>query len=263
MLNYLYKFFLNFGKYTPVVGIFNLFKFGLFKISKTDKFIKFKINHFGSYFYFRSISDESALPRLSEGYFFVKPNFIVKEFIECGSTIGMTSLHFMAAYNQANITLLEPVKDNFELLKKNLSMFQKVKILEIGLSNKNCFLSLGKESKEKRSINFSKYYSKQLSEKSEFIDINKFFDKYNLTNTDIIHININGAEVDLFEDISWIKHCKIIIVYIFNIHQNNTNLIIKKLVNDNNYDLNFEIYNFHLIISHKKYSYSVDTIKLK
>ena len=45
---------------------------------------------------------------------------MVNNFIECGSTIGITSLHFMAAYNQANFTLIEPVEENFRLLCRNL-----------------------------------------------------------------------------------------------------------------------------------------------
>lgn len=263
MFNFIFKMIEIFGKYTPVLGILNLCKFAIFKLLKKNALIKFKINHFRTYFYFRAISDESTLPRISEGYFFIKPNFVVNNFVECGSTIGITSLHFIAAYNQAKITLLEPVRENYEILKKNLLNFSKVQILDIGLSNKDCSIFLGKESSEHRSINFSKFHTKDSSVNASFLSINNFFSKEEYDDTDILYININGAEIDLFEDISWLKNCKIVVVYIFNIHQNNTNYIIKKLVKDERYNLNFEIYNFHLIISHKQYSFTTDTCKIR
>lgn len=41
--------------------------------------------------------------------------------LDCGSHIGLATLYFKSLYPKARITCVEPVKDNFELLKKNVA----------------------------------------------------------------------------------------------------------------------------------------------
>ena len=261
MIKFICKALKHFGSYWPVLGFFNYLKYIFYKYLNIDKEIIIYSKYFDTNIAFRSLSDESAIPRMSNGFFFLKPNFAVNNFIECGSTIGITSLHFMAAYNQANFTLIEPVKENFTLLSGNLKSFYKVKLLNIGLSNEDNSYFLGREDESKKSINYSKYNKKYSKNLSTFKEINKFFHENNLMNIDIIYININGAEIDLFQNLSWFKNCKIVIVYIFNKPTNNTNAILNKLINYDE-ELNFKIYDFHLIISKKNISYDVDTIKI-
>lgn len=261
MIKFICKAFKHFGSYLPVLGFFGYLKYIFYQYFKIDKEIIIYSKYFNTNFIFRSLSDDSAIPRMSNGFFYIKPNFVVKNFIECGSTIGITSLHFMAAYNQANFTLIEPVEENFRLLSRNLKSFYKVKLFNIGLSNEDNSYFLGREDESKKSINFSKYHKKYSKHLSTFKEINNFFDKNNLMNIDIIYININGAEIDLFQNLSWLKNCKIVIIYIFNTHKNNTNPILEKLMKYEE-DLNFRIYDFHLIISKKNTSYDIDTIKI-
>ena len=261
MINFICKTFKHLGSYLPVLGFFGYFKYIIYQALKIDKEIILYSKYFDTNIIFRSLSDDSTLPRISNGFFYIKPNFVVNNFIECGSTIGITSLHFMAAYNQANFTLIEPVEENFRLLCRNLKSFYKINLLNIGLSNEDNSYFLGREDESKKSINYSKYHKKYSNHLSTFKEINNFFSENYLMNIDILYININGAEIDLFQNLRLKKNCKIVIVYIFNTHKNNTNPILEKLMKHEE-ELNFRIYDFHLIISKKNISYDIDTIKI-
>ena len=138
------------------------------------------------------------------------PNFIV----DCGANIGLSTLYFKNIYPNAFISAIEPEDSNFQLLKKNTQKYSSIDCIKAGIWNKNAILKIVDEN------NFGNwgFLCKEVGTESEdtikAISIKDIMLKYNKTEIDLLKIDIEGAELELFssgyED--WLPKTKVIII---------------------------------------------------
>lgn len=141
----------------------------------------------------------------------------VKTIVDLGAHIGLTSLYFKSLFPEAQIFSIEPVPGNFKLLKKNCETngFHWTLISKcIGSENKKVKFSLDALSNQ---YSLTRNVSKKEGESNfieiEMITMNDIIREFNINQIDILKVDIEGAEAELFAQCeSWISKIRLIII---------------------------------------------------
>lgn len=128
---------------------------------------------------------------------------IIKEtdgvILDVGAHAGYFSLWTVAQNDKAKIFALEPVKDNFDLLKKNIAenKFKNIKPQEVALSKEtgkiNIFLS-------EDSHNHSLLPISENSVKVKSVSFEDFIKKNKIKKISLMKMDIEGGEYEIFEN---------------------------------------------------------------
>lgn len=136
-----------------------------------------------------------------------KPEII----IDCGANIGLTTIFFKKNYPQAQIIAIEPEKSNFDLLRKNTALYNDVICLQNGIWDKSCYLKVIDEHAEKWAFRVE-----ESIEKTDIcaISINDIIKSYNLKFIDVLKIDIEGAEKQIFTNgfKEWLPLVKVLMI---------------------------------------------------
>ncbi|MBK8712931.1 MAG: FkbM family methyltransferase [Niastella sp.] len=128
--------------------------------------------------------------------------------IDCGANIGLSAIYFASKYPAAKIIAIEPDKQNFEVLQKNASFYGNITCL-------NKAVWSGPASMEMIDMgtgNWSLRVKESAPGKEntiEAVGIFQLMEEYKFLVIDILKIDIEGAEKELFSKnyIDWL--CKI------------------------------------------------------
>lgn len=150
-------------------------------------------------------------------------NFIVKEspkyIIDAGANIGMASLYFSNKYKEAIIIAIEPEENNYNLLKRNTEGYsnivtikaalwnksEEIQLYETGLGNVG-FMVETNDAVLRPAIHKIKHCTKTIT-------VDEIIKKYNIDIIDILKIDIEGSEKEVFESCeSWIFKTKCMII---------------------------------------------------
>ena len=127
-------------------------------------------------------------------YFYTKKKFPV--IIDAGGYIGMSTLYSKSIYPRAHITVFEPDANIFLVLKKNVEInnLKNVKIINAGLGKINNFVEFYSDDADGGSM------YKISNNKTKKIKIVKLSSYINQP-IDLLKMNIEGAEGEVFEEI--------------------------------------------------------------
>lgn len=134
--------------------------------------------------------------------------------VDLGANIGLASLFFNSVSPQARILAVEPEHKNFVVLQKNLNRLintENVKAIQAAVNYVDGPLYL---KKERYAFN-TKVNNSFLGETIEGISLNTLFKRYNLCKVDLLKIDVEGFEHQIFsENLEWIEKVKNIIIEI-------------------------------------------------
>jgi FkbM family methyltransferase len=138
----------------------------------------------------------------------IKLNFEPKIIVDCGANIGMSTLFFKRKYRNSQIISIEPDKDNYELLQKNITNIEGVYPINKALWNHSNGVKLMlNESQDSHSAIDSSDFDTQT------ITIEEILDRYSFEKIDILKIDIEGGEFELFkENCAWLEKIKVIVI---------------------------------------------------
>ncbi len=212
-------------RYLKTVGLLGM----LFAVRAfvTKATVLFKVNWRGIKFpfYLRIISsDVIACEQIfvQEEYDFrvrVPPKIIV----DAGANIGLASIYFANQYPEAKIIAIEPEKNNFELLKKNVAPYPNIFPVHAALWHRNeeinlidpgmgewGFMTTGAETPTGPAARFS--------HKVRAVTMDHLLAEFSFDHVDILKMDIEGAEKEVFEDpSSWLGRVDALIV---ELHEN-------------------------------------------
>ncbi|OHD11492.1 MAG: hypothetical protein A2Y34_15160 [Spirochaetes bacterium GWC1_27_15] len=122
-----------------------------------------------------------------------------KLIIDAGANGGYSALWFAHKYPSAQIVAIEPEESNFEVLRKNTEGYENIKIIKSGLWYKDTYLKVVDDNYG----NFGFMVNEvDASEKFDVkaVTIQSILNEFKFEKIDILKIDIEGAEKELFSE---------------------------------------------------------------
>lgn len=203
-------------------SLFHYYRFGIegvkfylkIKYNK-DQFLKINLKEVGVPLYLRNkTSDIPAFYDVfTENEYELNLIKKPKTIIDCGANIGLATAYFKGEYPDAKIISVEPEQDNYELLQKNTESLSNVHCLNYGVWNKSALLEvhdvgLGNWGFTTTEVQFENEST------IEAISISEIIDRYKIDTIDILKIDVEGSEREIFQENTdeWLSKVKILIV---------------------------------------------------
>ena len=124
-----------------------------------------------------------------------------KLIVDGGANVGYASVYFANKYPKAQVIAIEPEASNFEMLKQNAASYPNIKILQCGIWNKRTTLRI--ENPQDENNAFRVIESERAEGNGNFIEaitIQDILDSSGVDFIDILKLDIEGAEKEVFED---------------------------------------------------------------
>ncbi|HTN20021.1 MAG TPA: FkbM family methyltransferase [Pelobium sp.] len=138
----------------------------------------------------------------------------IKNILDLGANVGFTSIYLRKAFKEANIYAVEPDENNFKELNKNTSFLKKLFTINSAVWPYKTFLTPSYEEESDWGKTF--VYNENHSEnRIRTVTIAELIKDYTLETVDILKIDIEGAEKQVFEgDVSFLNKTKVIAIEI-------------------------------------------------
>lgn len=191
------------------------------KLNLTQKLIEVKRSEIKHPFYLRPKT--SDVPTYEQIFINRDYNFsITKEpeiIIDAGANIGLASIYFANQYPNSQVIAIEPELSNFKLLEVNVSPYKNVIPLQAALWHRNEEINLidpglGEWAFMTESKNEELQSEENIVRNTvQAITVDRIIDQFNLNRIDILKIDIEGAEKEVFTNpSSWIHKVDTMIV---------------------------------------------------
>lgn len=124
-----------------------------------------------------------------------------KLILDCGANIGLTSMQFAYHFPNSLILSIEPDADNFKQLTENVKGFKNVTPLQNAVWSSSEILKIDRSFRDGRdwSIRTVKK-TENAYQDVQSITINEILENTDYTEIDLLKIDIEGAESELFKD---------------------------------------------------------------
>lgn len=136
---------------------------------------------------------------LDQNYFFLVDNFNPKVIIDAGANVGYSAIWFSYKFKEAKILAIEPEKRNFDILKQNVKNWINIEPIKAAVWSNDSQIWIKDTTKKSWSFETSEKQGLN-SEAVQGISILTLIEKYKLNQIDILKIDIEGAEAELFND---------------------------------------------------------------
>lgn len=159
--------------------------------------------------------------------------------VDLGANIGLSALFFLKKYPDARIVAVEPDAVNFEIMKKNLDRFSKsIEFLQAAIWPTDGEVSLVEEDVNHSSLGAWGYRTEAQSENASVsvksVSIPTIKQQYNMDFIDILKVDIEGAEYELFEKDyeSWIDRVGMIVIETHDRFKPNSEAMVRNAIKD-------------------------------
>lgn len=169
-----------------------------------------------------------------------KLSFTPKFIIDCGANIGLATLFFKSKYPSSTIVSIEPETSNYKSLLKNTKKYNNIYTIQAGIWNKNTFLNV------EDVWNFGNWgfvcteVNKNEKNCIQALTINDIMLRFKKTEIDLLKIDIEGAELEVFSSNyeEWLPKTKVLMIELHDAYRVGcSNSFFKAIVN-----YNFSIY---------------------
>lgn len=140
----------------------------------------------------------------------------VMTIIDAGANIGASSIAFAKRYPLARVIAIEPERDNFDILKFNTQSYPNIELVRGALlaeAGEVSLFSRGTGPWGFSVVRGNLLQAKEFHEQVVAISVTDVVQSFNLTGIDILKMDIEGAECEVFEHAGpWLDHVRVIIV---------------------------------------------------
>lgn len=175
----------------------------------------------------------------------VSPSFPVKNIIDLGGNIGLTSAYFASKFPKAKIVTVEPEASNFETLKVNVAPYSNIIPVNKGVFHKECYLKIINEEADNNCFNLEE---SEEPTSIHAISIPSLMQQYGMETIDILKMDIEGGERYLFNEQAheWLSKVKILMIELHDRNYSGCSKILFHCLEK--YDYNLDIRDYTLII---------------
>ena len=179
---------------------------------------------------------------LKQDYATTIPNAL--NIIDAGANIGCSTILFKKRYPKSTVVSIEPSKNNCEIFLQNTSGLEGVFLIHGALASKhNQYMEI-----IDKSVSPYSYQMKYSDKGIKTISINKIMEKYHWRHIDVLKLDIEGGEKDIFScELDWLKATRQIII---ELHDYKTSGCSQTLINslcNRNFNISFQGENLILI----------------
>ena len=195
---------LNIPKYICYLGMKQCLKLISISLKRERKIIKLNVKYLKHPIHLRTLTtDFSALKlliiekELDINYYNIKPKYT----IDGGGNCGLATVFLANKFPNAKIVCIEPNKKNVLMIKKNIEKYKNCHLIEGALWSETSHLKIIKEKRIKENNFWSFRVEKSNKKESEFMgySLDDIMKKYKLKTLDILKLDIEGSEKELFE----------------------------------------------------------------
>jgi len=139
----------------------------------------------------------------------VKPTVIV----DCGANIGLATVFFKNKFPDAKIIAIEPESSNFKILQKNTEKYDDVHCLQSGIWSKSTILKISDA--KRGNWGFTVEETNETGPHTiPAISIDGIMEKFKLDHIDILKMDIEGSEKEVFTQNAdkWLPHVKVMVI---------------------------------------------------
>lgn len=139
--------------------------------------------------------------------------FEPKIIVDCGANVGLATVYFKNRYPNAKIIAVEPEPSNFEMLQRNTQQVNDVHCLNMGIWNKSANLIVEGHENGLWSCTVREV-KEETKDSIKAISIDGLMAMYGIDSIDLLKIDIEGSEKELFEINfeQWLPKVRVIIV---------------------------------------------------
>ncbi len=140
----------------------------------------------------------------------------VQSVIDLGANIGISTLVLANKFPEAHVIALEPEKNNFQLLQLNTSTKKNIKILNAAVWYQDGKVNIIDDTVKSNEFKVTNSSKSIKNEMIESISISSLMNRFNFLKIDLLKIDIEGAEEDIFVkgDLSWLSKIRCCIIEI-------------------------------------------------
>jgi FkbM family methyltransferase len=180
-----------------------------------DEFVANEI--FSNRFYDASMKNSRHYSDYIEEYNVREPKYI----IDAGGNIGLAAIFFAVTYPNAEIITIEPDVDNYFLLCENIKHYSNIKAINGAVWDKQtkvCISNRKWSIWENGTLNAGKYIVDETEVADEeyipAFTIDYIIEKYGIDKIDILKMDVEGAEREIFagEHEKWLPKVKILVL---------------------------------------------------
>ncbi|WP_295895203.1 FkbM family methyltransferase [uncultured Bartonella sp.] len=161
-----------------------------------------------------------------------------KTIIDLGANIGLSALFFIKKYPDASIVAVEPDAVNFSIMEKNLKKFsESISFLQAAIWPTDGEVSLVEEDDNHASLGAWGYRTEASNGNSTLsvkaLSIPTIMKQYDMEFVDILKVDIEGAEYELFEKNyeDWIDKVGLIIIETHDRFKPNSEAMVRRALN--------------------------------
>lgn len=133
--------------------------------------------------------------------------------IDGGANIGLASAYFANRFPEARIFAIEPEPGNYQMLKKNVNLYKNVTAIKAALWNEDGELSIFDKGKGAWAYTVGTDKLGGVG-KTTALSISHLMRAYSITYIDILKIDIEGAEKELFSSNyeEWLPKVRVLVI---------------------------------------------------
>ncbi|HET9239894.1 MAG TPA: FkbM family methyltransferase [Oligoflexus sp.] len=138
----------------------------------------------------------------------------IRVIIDAGAYVGYSSIYFAELYPHAFIYALEPEEENFQALQRNTRHYPNIKAIQAALWKEEGFVEVHKGSGEQWAFQVHAAKTPR-PDHIPSVTIQSLMQQYRLPRIDILKIDIEGAESEVFEAPGcheWLGSVRILVV---------------------------------------------------
>ena len=137
------------------------------------------------------------------------PKFI----IDGGANVGCASVFFAQRYPNAAVYAIEPENSNYKVLARNAKHYRNITPIEAAIWNEDTFVEIANPLDEKWSFRVQSS-SRNSSSCVRAVTIASLMDEAGVDRVDILKLDIEGAEIDVFDAKckEWIDRIDVIVI---------------------------------------------------
>ena len=133
-------------------------------------------------------------------------SFSPKIIVDAGANIGMASIYFARRYPEAKIFAIEPEASNFAVLVKNVRQYSAITPVHAALWNRNGDIRVTEPDYASSSRGEWAFITREegTGAKVRAVTMRTLMEDMRIPAIDLAKIDIEGAEMEVFEDAGWL-----------------------------------------------------------